>query len=61
VAVTGPGTEADIAPVVAGIVVAEMAAAIAAEAAVATVAERIRANSAQREAFRIVTPSAVAR
>jgi hypothetical protein len=36
VAVTGPGTEADIAPVVAGIVVADMAAAIAAEAAVAT-------------------------
>jgi hypothetical protein len=61
VAVTGPGTEADIAPVVAGIVVADMAAAIAAEAAVATVAERIRANSAQREAFRIVAPSAVAR
>jgi hypothetical protein len=47
--------------VVAGIVVADMAAAIAAEAAVATAAERIRGDRAQREAFLIVAPSAVAR
>jgi hypothetical protein len=53
VAVTGP--------VEVAIAVADMGEAIAAEAAVATAAERIRANSAQREAFLIVAPSAVAR
>ena len=39
-AVTGPGTEADIAPVAAGIAVADMGEAIAAVAAT-TAAERI--------------------